>query len=120
MNKFYVCEKYYLLIYETKQASDKALAATTLAADRSGLLAQGAAFAASASLTAAGGVSLGDHWSEKLKSKVLYSNPREPIFVIKKEEERFWNVIIGEKIGWIIVQNWLEIKELKQGFENVK
>jgi len=50
-------------------------------------------------------------WSEQTNSKVTYSNPSEPIFLIKAEDF-YWNVIIGEKIGWIIAEEWLGIKEL--------
>ena len=101
-NPFFICKDYCLLIYETK---DHATSAAVMAA---------AAFGASAAVA---GVAkyYADHWSKPLKSKVLYSNPGDIIFFIRKEfvkEDEFWFVIIGEKVGWIIVRDWMKIEEL--------
>ena len=53
------------------------------------------------------------YWSKELKTKITHSNLNEPIFVIGKEG-KFWNVIIGERIGWIIAEDWLELKPLER------
>lgn len=55
------------------------------------------------------------YWSSYFKgSTVTYAKPNEPILVISKEsEEKFWNVLIGEKTGWIIVRDWHDIKPLE-------
>jgi hypothetical protein len=50
-------------------------------------------------------------WSQELNMKVTYSNPKEPIFVIEKKGKQ-WHVIIGEKIGWIVAEEFLEIQPL--------
>ena len=84
-NPFYICEKYYLLIYETKE---NAVAAPSMAA-----------------------AAWPEYWSKELNSRVSFSNPNEPIFLVKNEG-KYWNVIIGERGGWIIVEDWLRLKAL--------
>jgi hypothetical protein len=96
-SSFFVCKDYFLLFYETRE---DALAATAADSGRCGSTSWSRAAAAEA-----------NYWSKELNSRVTFSNPGEPIFVIRKDEE-YWNVIIGERIGWIIVKDWLEIKPL--------
>jgi len=63
----------------------------------------------------------------KLTGQIYYSIPNEPIFLLKKkihkikmfqnplyENVEFWNVIVGEKIGWIIAENNINIKQLEK------
>jgi hypothetical protein len=88
-NPFYVYEN-CLLIYETKEE-----------ASRPG---RASAMHSSARST----------WQNKeLRTKITYSNPQEPIFVIKKEN-LYWNVIVGERIGWIIAEKWHNTKNLEK------
>ena len=55
-------------------------------------------------------------WSGRINSKIIFSSPNEPIFLIKMEQDaytqrtQYWNVIIGEKIGWIIVHDWMDVR----------
>jgi hypothetical protein len=50
--------------------------------------------------------------------KDLYANfsyPNDVILLLEEEkiqEVLFWHVIIGEKIGWIIVHEWMEVNPL--------
>jgi hypothetical protein len=69
-------------------------------------------------------------WSEVLKANISLSKPQDLIFVISKEifafknkgvgyavfgkEVDLWNVIIGEKAGWILVPHWLNLKQLNE------
>jgi hypothetical protein len=50
------------------------------------------------------------YWSKKLDQNVTYISPKEPFYVVKKSDEKNWLVIVNEKIGWIIVEKWLNIK----------
>jgi len=92
-SQFYVCD-WSLLIYETKDIA-------ALPGNHTG----------KAAIETAEKVK---YWLERdLKSKVEYTQLNEPIFVLKKEEnDKFWNVIVGEKIGWIIAEEWMELKLL--------
>jgi hypothetical protein len=89
-NKFYACPRFYLLVYETREAASCGEHMTV------------------GDITP---TTATNYLSTKTNSKVTYSKPGEPIFKIK-EDGKYWNVIIGEKVGWIIVASWLEIKEL--------
>lgn len=44
------------------------------------------------------------YWSQKLNTNVSYTIPEDIFFVIEKQE-KYWFVISGEKIGWIIVHS---------------
>jgi hypothetical protein len=99
---FYICEN-CLLVYETKESAREANI-----------------IAASASRGATACTVWGyykdkeewaNYWARRVSSKVMFSDPNEPILVLKKEE-KFWNVIIGEKIGWIIVSDFTAIMPL--------
>lgn len=110
-NPFYICQKYCLLIYETRERA----AATSKTAmerahsgdivERSGVAYWGPDPERAVRVTA-------DFWSQYLKSKVIFSLPKEPIYVISKDHH-YWHVIIGNKFGWIIVRDWLQIKQLE-------
>jgi len=108
-NPFYACEKYYLLIYETKKIAAWAKATPSPC---SAWTAAEVAVAAETAVVAVVAVAA-EYWSKRLNSRVLFSNPGEPIFLIKKED-KYWNVIIGEKIGWIIADDWLGLKLLNE------
>jgi len=98
-NQFYICEEYYLLIYETKAGAIKAVDAVICRADHPranmAMLMEAQVF------------------SKRLNLRVSYSQPNEPIFLIKAEEF-YWNVIIGERVGWISVRDWHKIKKLEK------
>jgi hypothetical protein len=54
------------------------------------------------------------HVSEK--DDLIFLVRREPFTVVDNELKEtyleLWYVIIGEKIGWIVVPDWLELEEL--------
>jgi len=49
----------------------------------------------------------------KVSKPKMYSNANTPIFVISKSDD-IWHVIIGEKIGWIVVRDWMNLKSLDE------
>jgi len=88
--KLYKCPEYFLIIYPTRE---KAETETT------------AAFAWAAR-----------YWSEELGCSVRYSEPNEIFIFLKKEiieEQKYINVLFGDKQGWIIHKNWMEIERVK-------
>jgi len=105
LSEIFICADYYLLIYEIKEKIDSRTVDACVNAfeDDDCIHTQGADSA----------FIIADYWTKKLNCKVTFSNPSEPIFVIKKCD-KFWNVLIGEKIGWIIVEDWLTIKKLNE------
>ena len=94
INDIAFCRDFPLLIYETKSIAERC------------------ARAGGDSATA----SLAEYWSRETRTKVTYCLPGSPIFVLEKSDE-FWKVIIGERVGWIIVrkQNPFRIGRLGRG-----
>jgi len=95
-NNFYICDKYYLLLFPTKELATKSKTQPLLKENFYSV--QEAEFSARV-------------WSKHFGSKVVFTSPKEPIFVIEKCDN-IWNVLIGEKTGWITAEKWLEIKPL--------
>jgi hypothetical protein len=56
------------------------------------------------------------HLTEYCTSRYKYAEKNTPIFVVKKYG-KYWHVIAGERIGWIIAEEWLGIKQLKRKHE---
>lgn len=120
---FYICEDHYLLIYETRDAIVNAKQNTGEPASMSRKISSLSSIdtiptpairyhvARRSSDNIHVATSVARYWEHKLKSKVVFCLPKEPIFVIEKQNIH-WHVIIGNKIGWIEAANWLELKEL--------
>jgi len=88
IDSFYVCENFCLLIYQTKEEASRPCRVSAMHPSARSV------------------------WrNTELHTKITYSNPQEPIFVIKKEN-LYWNIIVGERIGWIIIEKWLGIREM--------
>jgi len=111
-NNFYRCPN-YLLIYETKELAQQAWQKFIDCLNRNDLIDDAAA--TSFHMENKGAVAF---WTRYLKTKVLFSLPEEPVLVLKKEQE-FWNVIIGEKIGWIIDCEWIELERIEENNEKM-
>jgi len=101
--KLYKCSKHYLLVYPSK---DKA---TSAAQEAWAPETATSASTAVAAAVAAAEVRV-DYWSKELNCKVRYSEPGE-VFMVLKQKNEFTHVLFGEKQGWIINQDWLEIEE---------
>jgi hypothetical protein len=97
-NNFYTCN-YFLFIYETKEMAQEAANWY----DEGDAARPSSAWMSVWWITPSVGASF---WSRILRSKVMCANPEDTIFVMSKED-KYWNVIIGEKIGWVIVVNGL-------------
>jgi len=55
------------------------------------------------------------YWSKKLGCSVSYSEPNEIFIFLKKEiieEQKYINVLFGDKQGWIICKNWLRFERV--------
>jgi hypothetical protein len=101
VEKLYVCEQYYLMLYPDKEtataASSAALAATATATTD-------AATPAIAATAAA-------YWSKRFDKPVNYCNPETPLLVLNTEQE-YVEVLAGDKVGWIINEDSLNIKDI--------
>ena len=84
VGKLYSCSEYFLLLYPDKET---------------------AAAAARAAATAAA------YWSKKFDEPVSYCNPLAPLLVLSVNE-KYVEVLAGDKKGWIINMDWLNIQEI--------
>lgn len=90
VGNLYSCSEYFLLLYPDK---DTAAAVGTDAATSSP---DGGAAA---------------YWSKKFGKSVSYCNPKTPLLVLAVEE-KYVEVLAGDKKGWIINMDWLNIQEI--------
>ena len=96
VGKLYRCSEYFLLLFPDKDTA--AAAAALVAAVR----AAAAAHAVPA---------IAAYWSKKIDKPVSYCNPQTPLLVLSVKE-KYIEVLAGDKKGWIINEDWLNIKEI--------
>jgi len=97
VGKLYSCSEYNLLLYPDKAAARQADAV---------------AFSCSSAVahTRSAAVDAG-YWSAKLDKSVSYCNPLTPLLVLNADN-RYAEVLVGDKVVWIINEDWLELKEI--------
>jgi hypothetical protein len=104
VGKLYICEEYFLLLYPDPETAAAArtswLAAGTLAPGERGAIIEHSAAGQST------------YWSRKLGKSVLYAKKNIPILVLNSKD-KFYEVLAGDRKGWIIYQDWLGIKEIE-------
>jgi len=91
VGKLYSCSEYFLMLYPDKDTASSAA---------------GMNATATAATTSAAA-----YWSKKFGKSVSYCNPQTPLLVLSVKE-KYIEVLAGDKKGWIINEDWLEIKEL--------
>jgi hypothetical protein len=90
VGKLYSCSGYFLLLYPDKEAAVRA------AADEP---------------DAPGGADAAAYWSRKLGKSVGYCDPQTPLLVLSVKKQ-YIEVLAGDKVGWIINEDWLNIGEI--------
>ena len=88
VGKLYSCSKYFLLLYPDKETAAHA----------------GDAAAAGASAHAA-------YWTRELGKPVIYADKNIPLLVLNTKGE-YIEVLAGDKKGWIVYRDRLDIKEI--------
>ena len=96
VGKLYSCSEHFLMLYPDKETASSA------AADE--LRHHPAAAAAAVPASAA-------YWSKKFDKPVSYCNPKTPLLVLNADN-RYAEVLVGDKVVWIINEDWLELKEI--------
>jgi hypothetical protein len=92
VGKLYSCSGYYLMLYPDRETADAAGLAGTAAAE------------ADPDASTA-------YWTKKLQKPVSFCNPETPLLVLTVEE-KYVEILAGDKVGWAICQRWLDIKEI--------
>ena len=102
VGKLYVCEEYFLMLYPDPETAAHLVAAVAAAA----------AAVAAATAAVAAAVAHAAYWTRELGKSVSYCNPQTPLLVLSVKE-KYIEVLAGDRKGWIIVEDWLKIKEIK-------
>jgi len=89
VGKLYSCSKYFLLLYPDTDIASLAF--------ESGKISE-PFYAAS-------------YWSKQSGKSASYCNPETP-FLVLTVEEKYIDVLAGDRKGWIIYQDWLNIQEI--------
>ena len=92
VGKLYICEQYFLLLYPDQEA------AAAAAADGDGF-------------TSCGGGVGAAYLTRKLEKPVYYTEKKVPLLVLNNKKE-YIEVLAGDKKGWIIFDDYLNIKEI--------
>lgn len=101
VGKLYTCEKFHLLLYP-----DPDIAA--VAAGSGG-------GPAPAAPNGGNPATYATFWSNRLGKPVFYLEKNIPLLILKAEvkaEEKFYEVLAGDRKGWIIYRDWLPLKEI--------
>jgi hypothetical protein len=99
VGKLYSCSEYFLMFYPDKDTAAAASAALATTATDAGTTAPAAAAYASA-------------WTMELGKPVSYCYPLTPLLVLSVDK-KYVEVLAGDRKGWIINEDWLEIKEIR-------
>ena len=102
VGKLYSCFEHFLLLFPCQET-----------AGRPNVLRRSAGFIwaiqTSSARTAAAEAA---YWTRELGKSVSCCNPQTPLLVLSVKE-KFYEVLAGDRKGWIIVEDWLGIKEIK-------
>lgn len=96
IGKLYSCKAYHLLLFPDMESAERT-GGRSVAAKRS--------FTHAASAEAA-------YWTEKFKKPVRYCDPEAPLLVLSVKKEYYVEVLVGDKRGWIIKLDTLNIEEI--------
>jgi hypothetical protein len=91
VGKLYSCSEYFLLLFPDKETAARTTAAGIY---RTGVPAADASY-----------------WTRELGKPVSYCNPLTPLLVLSVNE-KYVEVLAGDRKVWIINDDWLEIKEI--------
>jgi hypothetical protein len=97
VGKLYSCSEYILLLFPDKDTATYEAAAAAYAAAY--------AYAAAARGAAA-------YWTRELGKPVSYCNPKTPLLVLSVDK-KYVEVLAGDRKGWIINEDWLELKDIR-------
>lgn len=96
IGKLYICKEYYLMLYPDKETAYAEHAATDRAAD----------------FTAEAGAYWSAYLSNRFGKPFSYTEKNIPLLVLDSKEN-FYEVLAGDKKGWIIYEDFLNIKEIE-------
>ena len=117
-------EDFYLLLFPTQKAAARARARTAGAAGwvtaggAAGWVTAGEAAVAAASAASVAAAAAADYWSRQLNCSVSYIEPTQPMFVVEVCGALIRVLIPGDKSGWIINVDWINLQIVQRFSEN--
>lgn len=90
VGKLYICQEYFLMLYPDQEAAAAAAAPAPML-----VLLLGAAA----------------YWSKRFGKPVSYAEKNIPLLILNNKE-KYVEVLAGDRKGWIICEDWLNIKEI--------
>ena len=104
IGKLYICEEFFLLLYPDQETAAAAVPISAVAGP--------SLFRRRTALTAAAVVAAdATYWTKKLGKSVSYTDKNTPLLSLNNKE-KYVEVLAGDRKGWIIVEDWLGIKEI--------
>ena len=98
VGKLYICEEYFLLLYPDPETAAYARSAWD--------------YVSSALTTAAAPFAeVTDYWSNRFGKPVLYAKKNIPLLILNNRE-KYVEVLAGDRKGWIILNDYLNIKAI--------
>jgi hypothetical protein len=94
VGKLYSCSKYFLLLYPDRKTA-----------------ARGLDVAAASAARRAAAPCAASYWTKKLQKPVSFCNTETPLLILSADKE-YVEVLAEDKRGWIINEDWLELKEI--------
>ena len=91
IGKLYICEEFFLLLYPDQETAAAAVhpAPRWIAEE-----------------------SAATYWTRKLGKSVSYTDKNIPLLSLNNKE-KYVEVLAGDRKGWIMVEDWLGIKEIQ-------
>jgi hypothetical protein len=96
VGKLYSCSEHFLMLYPDRETADAAVAAFSSSAG---------------SVSAPAAAYWTREFARKLGKPVSYCNPQTPLLVLSTVN-KYVEVLMGDRKGWIINEDWLELKEI--------
>jgi len=100
VGKLYSCSEYILLLFPDKDTAAYEAAAAAVPAAQLPTCTHPSSWPAACA-----------YWTRELGKPVSYCNPQTPLLVLSVKE-KYIEVLAGDKVGWIINEDWLNIKEI--------
>lgn len=112
VSKLYVCTSHNLIVYETENFAHYAIETRKAVFSKDpSKFARDRMRDAVAREDFPTAITTAQYWANKFKCKIWAIKPNVPFLILDKRD-KYWNILVGDKIGWIIMRPWLTMKEI--------
>ena len=107
VDKLYFCEDQYLFLYPDQNSAEASDA----------ILPVDGRFCAAVATAIAGREAA--YYSKKFGKSISFIDKAVVLLILNNVEDKYYEVLAGDKKGWILYRDWLNIKEVEYGGPNV-